>query len=145
MRKVIIVTFILNVISVAVSAIALGQQGMDDSFPTETLVEQFKNPPPDARPGVLWDWMGGLISREGITKDLEAMAAQGIGKIIIMQMPDQCPYPRQWSYREYPGKVQILSDEWFNLMNYTIGECRSCSWRWERLPVRDGDMWVVPG
>jgi hypothetical protein len=89
----------------------------------DTLYEQFLNPAAEAHPGVLWDWMGGLISREGITKDLEAMAAQGIGKVMIMQMPDQCPYPRQWSYREYPGKVKVLSDEWFDLMNFTIGEC----------------------
>jgi len=81
------------------------------------------NPPPAARPGVLWDWMGGMISRDGITKDLEAMAAQGIGKVMIMQMPDQCPYPRQWSYRDYPGKVKVLSDEWYDLMNFAVGEC----------------------
>ncbi|MBE0655788.1 MAG: hypothetical protein IH594_18450, partial [Bacteroidales bacterium] len=85
--------------------------------------EQFKNPPLSFRPGVLWDWMGGMVSKEGITKDLEALAAQGIGKVLLMQMPDQCPYPRQWSYREYPGKVRILSDEWFDMLNYAIGEC----------------------
>ncbi|MCP4310475.1 MAG: hypothetical protein GY790_04375 [Bacteroidetes bacterium] len=99
--------------------------------------EQFTNPPPAARPGVLWDWMGGLISREGITKDLEAMATQGIGKVMIMQMPDQCPYPRQWSYRDYPGKVKILSDEWFDIMNYTIGEC-------DRLGIEIG-AFTCPG
>jgi len=91
--------------------------------PAETLVEEFSNPPPASRPGVLWDWMGGMISREGITRDLEALAAQGIGRVMIMQMPDQCPYPRQWSFRDYPGKVKILSDEWFELMNFAIGEC----------------------
>ena len=85
--------------------------------------EEFRNPPPAARPGVFWDWMGGLISREGITKDLEAMAAQGIGKVMLMQMPDQCPYPRQWSYSDYPGKVKVLSEEWFGLVNFSIGEC----------------------
>jgi hypothetical protein len=33
----------------------------------------FKNPPESAKPGVLWMWMGSNISKEGITKDLEAM------------------------------------------------------------------------
>jgi hypothetical protein len=123
MRKIFIVAFILNVVTIAISVDAVGQQGNGNGAPAETLVDQFKNPPSSARPGVLWDWMGGLISREGITKDLEAMAAQGIGKVILMQMPDQCPYPRQWSYRNYPGKVEILSDDWFDIMNFTIGEC----------------------
>jgi len=61
MRKLIIVALILNVISVAVSVNLVGQQGMEKSLQTKTLVEQFKNPPPSARPGVLWDWMSSRI------------------------------------------------------------------------------------
>lgn len=83
----------------------------------------FLNPPATAGAGVFWDWMGGMISREGITKDLEALAAQGIGRVMIMQMPETCPYPRQWSFRDYPGKVKVLSDEWFALVNFAIEEC----------------------
>ena len=89
----------------------------------DSLRNSFQNPPQAARPGVFWFWMGGLISQEGITKDLEALADQGVGKVLIMQMPDQAPYPRQWSYREYPGKVKVLSDEWFDLVNFAVGEC----------------------
>ena len=88
----------------------------------ESLERGFLNPPPDCRPEVYWDWMGGLISKEGITKDLEAMAAQGVGGAMIMQMPDQPPDPRQWSFREYPGKVKCLSDEYFAMMNHTASE-----------------------
>ena len=90
---------------------------------SEELADLFKSPPSSARPGVFWFWMGGMISEEGITKDVEALSAQGIGKVLLMHMPDQCPYPRQWAYRDYPGKVKVLSDEWFNLVNYAIGEC----------------------
>jgi len=93
------------------------------SDPVATLPEQFRHPPPSARPGVFWFWMGGMISREGITQDAEALAAQGIGRVLLMQMPEQCPYPRQWSYRDYPGKVKVLSDEWFDLVNFAVGEC----------------------
>ena len=64
-----------------------------------------------------------MVSREGITKDLEALAAQGIGRVMIMQMPEQSPYPRQWSFCDYPGKVRCLSDEWFGLVNFAVGEC----------------------
>lgn len=82
----------------------------------------FMNPPSNYRPHVLWQWMGGMVSREGITKDLEAMATQGIGGTMIMVMSDQQPWPYVFSYRDYPGKVKVLSDEWFNLMNFAIGE-----------------------
>lgn len=86
------------------------------------LEQHFIKPPADCRPHVLWQWLGGMVSREGITKDLEAMAAQGIGGTMIMVMSDQQPWPSVFSYRDYPGKVKVLSDEWFDLMNFTIGE-----------------------
>lgn len=86
------------------------------------LKKSFSNPPDDCRPQVLWQWMGGLISKEGITKDLEAMAEQGIGGTMIMLMPDQAPFPFAWSYRDYPGKVKVLSDEYFGMINFAIGE-----------------------
>jgi hypothetical protein len=86
------------------------------------LRTSFINPPADRRPQVLWQWMGGMVSREGITKDLEAMAAQGIGGSMIMVMSDQQPWPYVFSYRDYPGKVEVLSDEWFELVNFAIGE-----------------------
>ena len=77
------------------------------------VLQVFQEPPDDCRPQVLWDWMGGLVSKEGITADLESMKDVGIGGVMVMQMPDQCPYPRRWSYSDYPGKVKCLSDEWF--------------------------------
>jgi hypothetical protein len=40
-----------------------------------SLEEDFNNPPGDAQPYVWWHWMGSNISKEGITKDLEAMNA----------------------------------------------------------------------
>jgi len=97
----------------------------------------FAHPPPECRPQVLWDWMGGMISRDGITKDLEAMAAQGVGGVMIMQMPDQCPYPYSWSFRDYPGKVKCLSDDYFATVNYAIGEA-------DRLGITFG-IYACPG
>src|SRR5512144_1523840 len=89
----------------------------------EALEPGFQNPPPDCRPGVFMDWMGGMLSREGLKKDFEAMARQGIGSAMVMQMPDQLAGVIQWTFRAYPGKVECLSDEWFALVNYAIGEC----------------------
>ena len=63
-----------------------------------------------------------MISKEGITKDLEAMAREGVGGVLIMQMPDQLAGVVQWRYRDYPGKVKCLSDEWFAMMNHAAGE-----------------------
>ncbi len=51
-----------------------------------TLEEVFKNPPVLARPYVWWHWMGPNFSKEGITRDLEAMKAAGIGGATIFNI-----------------------------------------------------------
>ena len=40
--------------------------------------EDFRKPPLQARPGSFWDWLNGSITREQITRDLEAMKAGGM-------------------------------------------------------------------
>ena len=51
-----------------------------------TLEEDFRQPPTIAKPYVWWHWMGANISTEGITKDLEAMKAAGIGGATIFNL-----------------------------------------------------------
>ncbi|TAD81209.1 MAG: hypothetical protein EAY75_18050 [Bacteroidetes bacterium] len=53
---------------------------------TDTLEIVFKNPPIQSRPYVWWHWMGSNYSTEGITKDLEAMHAAGIGGATIFNL-----------------------------------------------------------
>lgn len=50
------------------------------------LIEHFRTPPPAARPYVWWHWMGPNFSLDGISKDLEAMAASGIGGATIFNL-----------------------------------------------------------
>ncbi|MDR1223144.1 MAG: hypothetical protein LBL07_09780, partial [Tannerella sp.] len=50
------------------------------------LARQFKAPPPEYHPYVWWHWMGSNFSREGITKDLEAMKESGIGGATIFNL-----------------------------------------------------------
>jgi hypothetical protein len=53
--------------------LSLGAQGQEDQ-----LQQNFKNPPPSARPRVWWHWMNGNITNEGIKLDLEWMHRIGI-------------------------------------------------------------------
>lgn len=77
--------------------------------PKKNLLEtQFLNPPIKARPYVWWHWMGSNFSKSGITKDLEAMKAMGIGGATIFNLSSAVqeshvptlnnPWPEQ-SYR----------------------------------------------
>ena len=43
------------------------------------LRTDFMDPPSSAHPKVLWKWMNGNVSPEGITTDLEAMKRTGVG------------------------------------------------------------------
>jgi len=53
---------------------------------TDDLENYFRNPPVTLRPYVWWHWMGPNFSKEGITKDLEAMKAAGIGGATIFNL-----------------------------------------------------------
>lgn len=88
----------------------------------DAVRSHFVHPPPEARPLVIWQWNGGILSKEGMTKDLEAMADRGVGGVMVMQMPDQAPYPQQWEFKNYPDRCSVLSEEWFGIVNHAVGE-----------------------
>src|SRR5262245_23908455 len=52
----------------------------------DSLREGFVAPPAEARPWVYWYFMDGNMSKEGITADLEAMKAAGIGGAIFLEV-----------------------------------------------------------
>lgn len=45
----------------------------------QTTEEAFRDPPAATKPIMIWQWMDGLVSKEGITADLEAYKEAGIG------------------------------------------------------------------
>jgi hypothetical protein len=102
------------------------------------LVQSFKSPPPTARPGVYWYFMDGNLSKEGMTKDLEAMVEAGIGYLVYLEV--NVGVPR--------GDVDFLSPAWRELFKHALEEC-------ERLGIQmtlgvgpgwtgSGGPWVRP-
>ena len=78
----------------------------------EALRQGFASPPASARPWVYWFWMDGNLSREGITADLEAMRAAGLGGVIIMEVDVGIP----------KGPVRFMSPEWRALFKHVVRE-----------------------
>ena len=78
----------------------------------DELEAGFANPPDTARPWVYWFFMDGNLSREGMTADLEAMKAAGIGGVIIMEVAVGVPR----------GPVDFISDEWCALFKHAVEE-----------------------
>ena len=52
----------------------------------DSLEKGFLSPPAAAKPQVWWQWMNGHITREGITRDLEAMKAAGLGNLVFLEV-----------------------------------------------------------
>jgi len=78
------------------------------------LEESFRTPPDSVKPWVFWFWINGNISREGITKDLEAMKRVGIGGVLWMEVSGP-----QWAPQ---GPVESGGREWRELMQWAITE-----------------------
>lgn len=102
------------------------------------LKQGFRTPPDDYRPGVYWYFMDGNLSREAMTKDLEAMKKAGLGWALFLEV--NVGVPR--------GKVDFLSEEWQGLFTHAVREA-------ERLGIRlilgsgpgwagSGGPWVKP-
>jgi hypothetical protein len=69
-------------LGIAASAIFVSPLRADES----SLENDFRNPPSKAQPFVWWHWLGPNFSKEGITKDLEAMKASGVGGATIFNI-----------------------------------------------------------
>lgn len=112
--------------------------GPSDRASYRALAEGFARPPDEARPWVYWMWMDGNLTREGITADLEAMRAAGLGGVVICEV--NVGVPR--------GPVEFMGPEWRRLFKHVVREA-------ERLGLQvtlnagpgwtgSGGPWVKP-
>lgn len=96
----------------------------------------------NAKPWVFWYWVKGAGSKTGITADLEAMKANGIGGAYLMtiQGPDKIPF--------YNPPVVQLSAEWWKLVEFAITEAKRLDLKLG-MHVSDGfalagGPWITP-
>jgi hypothetical protein len=83
-----------------------------------SAVDHFRNPPASAKPWVIWYWMHGAFSRAGITADLEAMKAAGIGGAYLMPIKDTVTPPI------FQPAARQLSPEWWQLVHFAMQEAK---------------------
>ena len=87
-----------------------------DAQQTRSLREQFQNPSDEAKPWTFWYWMYGVVSKEGITADLEAMKRAGLGGTYLM------PIKGIHEGAQYDGKAQQLTPEWWEMVRFSMEE-----------------------
>ncbi len=81
------------------------------AFAGDKLAQDFQSPPEVTKPRCYWYWCSGRYSKEGITKDLEAMHRAGIGEAYIGTV-----------FGTAPGGVKYLTEEWWQYMDHAIRE-----------------------
>lgn len=102
----------------------------------EIAIQGFQNPPQGANINTWWHWLDGNITNEGITKDLEAMKAQGIVQATILNVGlfDDRDFGVQ--------RVKFASDQWFGMFRWALEEA-------DRLGIKIGahncDGWSSSG
>jgi len=78
------------------------------------MEDGFRNPPDSTKPGTYWYWFNEHVSKEGITKDLEAMKSIGIGEAFIGNIYETWTLPH--------GEMRTLSPEWEDCMRFALTE-----------------------
>ena len=91
---------------------------------SDELERRFEDPPESARPGVWWHWMGCNVTREGITRDLEAFQRAGIAMVTIFGLADSCtPWAASIANSPTDGLI-AFTDPWWELVRYAAEEGR---------------------
>ncbi len=101
----------------------------------------FENPPPSVRPGVYWCWLNGNMTKEAITRDLEAMKSKGINRaeiwdVAAIRNPDMIP-----------AGSAFLGDESVALIKHTLAEGKRLKMRIGIIASSGwnaGGSWVTP-
>jgi hypothetical protein len=92
--------------------------------PISDLAKSFVAPPNSTRPYVLWMWMGSNISKQGITRDLEAMKEAGIGGATIFSLADTVtPWACEILKSPTP-EIVTWTEPWWAMIRHAASECR---------------------
>lgn len=92
-----------------IAGLALGTLRAEDE-----LVRSFANPPDACKPWCYWWWLDGGVTKDGITRDLEAMRRQGIAGALVFDAGEGGPLA--------PKGPRFMSPEWRELFRFALAE-----------------------
>ncbi|MDR3267502.1 MAG: hypothetical protein LBT83_00320 [Tannerella sp.] len=133
------------------SACSQRQAGVVPVVPPDTEINRsfgnhdaklFANPPAVYHPETWFHFIGGNVSKEGITTDLEAIASAGISGIQLFHGQFGGPWPGM------DKQITCLSPSWDDAVKHTAEECRRLGLRFtmQNCPgwAMSGGPWVEP-
>lgn len=83
-----------------------------EAAPSDPTPEEFRNPPPETRPGTFYHWMNGNVTEAGLDADLTSMRDIGIGSAIMFDGSSDVP----------KGPVDYGSRQWLALMTHMMAK-----------------------
>lgn len=96
----------------------------NNSFAEVNPAKIFENPPQSAKPGVLWMWMGSNLSKDGITRDLEALKKAGFNRTTMFSLADVTT-PWAGEIRNSPTPDIISwTEPWWKLVRHAAEESK---------------------
>ncbi len=108
----------------------------------------FRDPPPAARPQVMWMWMGSNITPAGITRDLEALRDAGFGGTLMFSLADTTtPWPRDILDAPTPEVIAFTEPWWRRVRHAAIeSERLGLEFGMSNCPgySSSGGPWITP-
>jgi hypothetical protein len=84
-----------------------------ESADFDTPLERgFVTPPDWAKPWAYWWWLNGYVTRDGITRDLDAMKQQGINGVLVFDAGGG----------KTPQSITFMSQAWRDLFRFAVQE-----------------------
>ena len=120
MRKYFTVFFFI--ISTLITRNLFCQQVPSQSAILERLKKDFETPPPKAKTFAWWHWMGSNITKQGITKDLEAMKAEGLGGATIFNLTSSVQAGANPMQNSVNPQATYRSEVWWDMLLYAAQE-----------------------
>ena len=110
--------------------------------------KDFLNPPESAKPGVMWMWMGSNLSKEGITKDLEALKEEGFNYTTMFSLSDiTTPWSRPIENGPTP-EIISWTEPWWKLVRFAAEESKRLGMHFGMFNgpsyESSGGNWITP-
>ena len=109
---------VLFIILVSCKAEEKNTESSDVTY--QSIKENFKNPPSDYGVNCYWWWLNGNVTKESITKDLEAMRSKNFHGAMLFDAGGH----NQWGNKDIPQGPLFGSSEWNELFAFAMDEAK---------------------
>jgi hypothetical protein len=108
----------------------------------------FKDPPESAKPGVLWMWMGSNLSKEGITRDLEALKKAGFNRTTMFSLADITTSLAGEIGKSPTPEIVSWTEPWWSMVRHAAEESKRLGMDFGMFNgpgyETSGGIWITP-